>query len=92
MSQFARNLSDTAECVLIDKQYLIHDRDPLPHRRVFEDHSDERYQSVKLPPSSLNLSARAERFVTTIKESCLERLISVRRRLIAKGIHEFAAH
>jgi putative transposase len=32
-------------------------------------------ESVKLPPRSPNLNAYAERFVRSIKESCLERLI-----------------
>jgi transposase InsO family protein len=31
--------------------------------------------SVKLPPRSPNLNAYAERFVRTIKESCLDRLV-----------------
>ena len=36
---------------------------------------DAGVENVKLPPQSPNLNAHAERFVRTIKESCLERMI-----------------
>jgi hypothetical protein len=43
--------------------------------------AEKRVASVKLPPRSPNLNAHAERFVRTIKESCLERdLVSARGR------------
>jgi len=34
-------------------------------------------QVVRLPPRSPNLNAQAERFVRTIKESCLDRMILI---------------
>ena len=37
--------------------------------------ADTGVESVKLPPRSPNLNAHAERFVRSIKESCLERLM-----------------
>jgi transposase InsO family protein len=37
--------------------------------------ADSGVKSVKLPPRSPNLNAYAERFVRTIKESCLDRMI-----------------
>jgi len=37
--------------------------------------ADAGVASVKLPPRSPNLNAHAERFVRTIKDSCLERMI-----------------
>ena len=49
-------------------------------------------QSVKLPPRSPNLSAYAERFVRTIKESCLDRLILFGEDSLRKAIREFVAH
>jgi hypothetical protein len=52
-------------------------------------------ESVKLPPRSLNLNAYAERFVRSIKESCLERMIffgdgSLRK--VAFRSHGFRTH
>ena len=49
-------------------------------------------QSVKLPPRSPNLNAHAERFVRTIKESCLERMILFGEGSLRKAISEFVAH
>ena len=48
--------------------------------------------SVKLPPRSPNLNAHAERFVRTIKESCLERMILFGEGAVRKATAEFMAH
>src|SRR5262245_23263595 len=77
MSQVARNLSDAEEGFLIGKRYLIHDRDPLFTIEFQQTLESSGVQCVKLPPRSPNLNAYAERFVRTIKESCLERIILV---------------
>ena len=49
-------------------------------------------QSVKLPPRSPNLNAHAERFVRTIKESCLDRLILFGEASLRKVVREFVVH
>jgi transposase InsO family protein len=49
-------------------------------------------QQAKLPPRSPNLNAYAERFVRTIKESCLERMIFFGETSLRKAIAEFVAH
>jgi hypothetical protein len=48
--------------------------------------------SVKLPPRSPNLNAHAERFVRTITESCLERMILFGEGAVRKATAEFLAH
>src|SRR5689334_14057992 len=75
MSQIARNLTDEIEGLFKGKRYLIHDRDPLYTMEFLTMLADAGIQSVKLPPRSPNLNAYAERFVRTIKESCLEQII-----------------
>ena len=75
MSQIARNLTDAEEGILRGKRYLIHDRDPLFTAEFLNMIADAGVESVKLPPRSPNLNAYAERFVRSIKESCLERMI-----------------
>jgi putative transposase len=75
MSQIARNLTDSVDGLLMGKRYLIHDRDPLFTDEFLSMLNDAGVESVKLPPRSPNLNAYAERFVRSIKESCLERLI-----------------
>ena len=54
--------------------------------------SDSGVKSVKLPPRSPNLNAYAERFVRSIQESCLERLILFGEGSLWKAVHEFLAH
>jgi transposase InsO family protein len=92
MSQVARNLSDAAQGFLTGKGYLIHDRDPLFTAEFLEILKSTGVQSVKLPPHSPNLNAHAERFVRTIKESCLERMILFGEGSLRKAVHEFVEH
>ena len=49
-------------------------------------------ETVRLPPKSPNLNAFGERFVRTIKESCLDRLILVSEAALRRAIREFVAH
>lgn len=91
MSQIARNLTDV-EGLLTGKRYLIHDRDPLFTDEFLRTLNDASVESVKLPPRSPNLNAHAERFVRSIKESCLERLILFGERSLRTGVQTFLAH
>jgi putative transposase len=92
MSQIGRNQSDPIDGLFVGKRYLIHDRDPLFTAEFLEMLADIGIQSVKLPPRSPNLNAYAERFVRTIKESCLDRLILFGEGSLRKAIREFVAH
>jgi transposase InsO family protein len=49
-------------------------------------------ETVRLPPKSPNLNAFAERFVRSIKESCLNRLILVGDASLRRAVREFVAH
>ena len=49
-------------------------------------------ESVKLPPKSPNLNAYAERFVRSIKESCLEKMIWFGEDGLRRGVQEFITH
>jgi transposase InsO family protein len=92
MSQIARNISDSVEGLLTGKRYLIHDRDPLFTAEFLVILADAGVKSVKLPPRSPNLNAYAERFVRTIKESCLDRMILFGEDALRKSVQEFGAH
>ena len=92
MSQIGRNQSDPVDGPFVGKRFLIHDRDPLFTAEFLEMLADIGIQSVKLPPRSPNLNAYAERFVRTIKESCLDRLILFGEGSLRKAIREFLAH
>jgi len=92
MAQVARNVTDDVDGFLRGKRYLIHDRDPLYTDEFLRILRDAGVESVKLPPESPNLNAHAERFVRTIKESCLERMILFGEASLRKAISEFVAH
>ena len=92
MSQIARNLTAADEGILNGKRYLIHDRDPLFTAEFLGMLADTGVKSVKLPPRSPNLNSYAERFVRSIKESCLERMIFFGEGSLRKAVHEFISH
>ncbi len=48
--------------------------------------------SVKLPPRSPNLNSYAERFVRSVKQSCLDRVILFGEESLRKAVREFIAH
>jgi len=86
MSQIGRNLTDAVDGILNGKRYLIHDRDPLFTTEFLDMVADVGVQSVKLPPRSPNLNAHAERFVRSVKESCLQRMIWFGELSLHKGM------
>src|SRR3954469_496084 len=88
MSQIGRRVTDAVD----GKRYLIHDRDPLFTAEFQSILASVGVTSVKLPPQSPNLNAYAERFVRSIKESCLERLILFGERSLRTAAREFVVH
>jgi transposase InsO family protein len=91
MSQIARNLTDAMDGFFAGKGYLLHDRDPLYTKDFLTILGGSGIESVKLPPRSPNLNAYAERFVRTIKEGCLERMIFFGEDSLRNAIREFVA-
>jgi transposase InsO family protein len=90
--QCGRQLTDPDEVCLRGKRFLLHDRDPRFTEAFADTLSAAGVETVRLPPRSPNLNAFAERFVRTIKESCLEQLILVGERSLRNVIHEFVQH
>jgi putative transposase len=92
MSQVSRNVTDARDGFLTGKRYLIHDRDPLLTSAFRETLASAGVETVKLPPRSPNLNAYAERFVRSVKESCLDRLILVGEGSLRRSVREFVEH
>jgi transposase InsO family protein len=92
MNQVARNLTDAVDGVLAGKKFLIHDRDPLFTAEFLRTLEAAGVKSVKLPPRSPNLNPHAERFVRSIKESCLDRLIFFREASLRTAVQNFLEH
>jgi transposase InsO family protein len=91
MSQIGRNVTDAVDGILNGKRYLIHDRDPLFTAEFQSILAGVGVRSVKLPPQSPNLNAYPERFVRSIKESCLERLILFGENSLRTATRQFVA-
>ena len=92
MKQVARNLTDVSDGFLLNKAFLIMDRD-TKYTEDFRDFLDrEGVKPVRCPARAPNCNAFAERFVRSIKEECLDRMIlfgeaSLRRVLRAYVVH-----
>ena len=90
--QCGRQLTDAVDGFLVGKQFLLHDRDPLFTETFRETLPATGIETVRLPPKSPNLNAFAERFVRSIKESCLDRLILGGEASLRRAVREFVAH
>jgi putative transposase len=88
----ARNLVDVETEALVSKRYLIVDRD-TKYTQQFRRLVDENGTKViRLPPMSPNLNAYSARFVRSIKEECLERMVFVGQGSLRRAVGEYMAH
>jgi putative transposase len=92
MAQIGRNVTDAVDGIVSGKRYLIHDRDPLFTTEFRSMLAHVGVEAVKLPPRSPNLNAYAERFVRSIKESCLDQMILFGETSLRKSVYNFVAH
>jgi transposase InsO family protein len=92
MNQIARKLTDAENGLLKRKRYLIYDRDPLFTEEFLATLTEAVVESARLPPRSPNLNSYAERFVRSIKESCLDRMILFGKGSLRTTVREFVAH
>ena len=92
MVQVARNVTMEEWGFLAPGQYLIHDRDGK-YCPAFQQLIDAAgVTRVPLPPRSPNLNAYAERWVRSVKEECLSRLILFGEAALHHTLHEYMAH
>ncbi len=92
MKQIGRNVTDVVDGFLTDARYLILDRDPLYTEAFRALLKNAGVKPVRLPPRSPNLNAYAERWVRTIKESCLNRMIFFGEGSLRRAINQFLIH
>jgi Integrase core domain len=74
------------------KHYLILDRDTKYSDAFRSVLVREGIQVIRLPPRSPNLNAFAERFVRSIKEECLSRMIFFGPASLQHAVRQFMAH
>ena len=92
MMQIGRNLTDPLSGSLAKKRFLILDRDSKFSTDFRVLLKDAGVEVVRLPYRSPNLNAYAERFVRSIKDECLDRMIFFGERSLRKTTREYAAH
>jgi putative transposase len=90
--QVGRNLTDSEEGFLKGKRYLLMDRDTKFSEAFRSMVKESDVEPVRLPPKSPNLNAHIERFMRSIKEECLERLILFGEESLRNAVCEFLAY
>lgn len=87
-----RNLIDPWAGFLRSSRYLIHDRATVfsePFRQLLR---SAQVEGMRLPARSPNLNAFAERFVRTIREECLDRMVFFGEDSLRRAVEEFVVH
>jgi putative transposase len=92
MLQLARNAADAADGILLGKSHLIVDRDAKYSTDWRSFVERQGVKVIRLPPRSPNLNAYAERFVRSIKDECLHRLIFIGEASLRRAVREFMVH
>ena len=92
MTQVARNVTMADVGFLCSTRYLIHDRDSkfcASFQRTLEEVG---IKTVKLPARSPNLNSFAERWVKSVKEECLSKLILFGEPAFRRCLASYLAH
>jgi transposase InsO family protein len=85
-------LANDADAVLRHGRILVCDRDPKWSHQMEELLSAVGMRVVRTPAAAPNCNAHAERFVRSIKEECLNRVVPLGERHLRHLIREFVAH
>jgi hypothetical protein len=92
MKQIARNLIDREDGFLNGKRCVLMDRDGKFTDGFCGILQSEGVEAVKLPPRSPNLTPHIERFMRSIKEEALARMIFFGERMLRNAIVQFLEH
>ena len=92
MEQMARNVTMEGTGFLASCRYLLHDRDSKYCASFRELLAAEKVKALALPPNSPNLNAFAERWVRSVKEECLSKLILFGERSLKRALHHYEMH
>jgi putative transposase len=92
MKQIARNLLDAEGGGLHRKRYLIMDRDSKFSEAFRETLETKGVEAVRLPPRSPNLNPHIERFIRSIKDESLSRMVFFGENMLRNAVRQFLAH
>jgi putative transposase len=92
MKQIARNVTMEGCGVLRDCRYLLHDRDAkytVSFRAII---ASGRIEPLVLPARSPNLNAYSERWVRSVKEECLSKVVLFGEGSLRRALSEYVEH
>jgi putative transposase len=92
MKQIARNVTMDEWGFLDNCRYLIHDRDTKFTDSFRAIVKSSHVEPLKLPARSPNLNAFAERWVRSVKEECLSKLILFGDASLRRALREYLTH
>ena len=92
MQQMVRNLTDVSDGFLLDSKFLIMDRDTKYTQAFRANLKREGIEPVRCPVRAPNCNAFAERFVRSVKEECLDRMILFGEASLRRTLREYASH
>ena len=92
MEQVARNALDDASGHLRQVRYVLQDRDTKFCASFTTTLASGGVKCIALPARSPNLNAFAERWVRSVKEECLSKLILFGERALQRAVAEFLRH
>jgi putative transposase len=92
MKQIARNVTMDDCGTLRDCRYLLHDRDTKFTRSFRAIIASGGVEPLVLPARSPNLNAYAERWVRSVKEECLSKVILFGERSLRRALSNFVNH
>jgi putative transposase len=92
MMQIARNLTDCVDGFLKQTRYLILDRDPLYTKAFRTMLEDAGVEIVRLPSRSPNLNCFAERWIRSLRQECLSRVIRLGEKHLRQTITSYVEH
>jgi putative transposase len=92
MTQMARNATMEGWGFLTTCRYLLHDRDSKfcpSFRQLIESGG---VKTLRLPARSPNLNSYAERWVRSVKEECLAKLILFGEQSLQRALQQYLVH
>jgi transposase InsO family protein len=92
MEQQARNATMEEWGFLRGCRYLLHDRDTKFCASFRELIESESIKTIRLPARSPNLNSFAERWVRSVKEECLSKLILFGERSLRRALQQYVVH
>jgi putative transposase len=92
MEQVARHATMQDTGYLNGCRYLLHDRDKKFCREFRETLAASGVECTPIPARSPNLNAHAERWVRSIKEECLSKLILFGEKSLQRAVTNFLEH